>query len=333
MLNSRLNRAPVYMRNTWFLNCEAVERAYEFPSPQNGEGLAVGSARRVVTPDPLSFSGERIRIISNNPTYFSASLRSERPSTTPAEFRAGRINGSAARANNFHGPRRIPRDRRATERSSTTAAKLCARRLIGVAACAAQRGARGRHAWLIETRIRTRRGGLRGRRALNCHDIKGRVATPSAKLCSSGKARAAPGACHDGGSINRNARHAAETAALRRRQARRRRGLELGLNDLLIRVGTNFDNSLVITITGMSHAQHVLSRWNCFQDHAARSADAPMPLVIDVDFGALRRHDDHARLALLRRYRCVEKGIVKIVEPFTDISWTPFRLAFQRAHN
>jgi hypothetical protein len=44
----------------------------------------------------------------------------------------------------------------------------------------------------------------------------------------------------------------------------------------------------------MSDPQHVLARWNRLQNHATGSSDAAMTLVVNVNFSALRGHDDDA---------------------------------------
>jgi len=43
----------------------------------------------------------------------------------------------------------------------------------------------------------------------------------------------------------------------------------LGLNDLLVAVGADFDHALVVLIAGMGNAQNVLPGRNRFQNDAA----------------------------------------------------------------
>jgi hypothetical protein len=43
----------------------------------------------------------------------------------------------------------------------------------------------------------------------------------------------------------------------------------LGLDDLLIAIGANFDHALIVRIARMSDSQNVLARWQRFQNNAA----------------------------------------------------------------
>ena len=163
--------------------------------------------------------------------------------------------------------------------------------------------------------------------------LKGSVAAASAKFRARRKARPAPGAGDHAGRGQGHAGSAAKTAALRWRQPAGGRGLKLGLNDLLICVRAYFDHALVIFITGMGHAQNVLTRRNRFQDDSSRSADTAVAFVINVDFRARGRHDYQTRFAFVFSLRRVVGRLLEFSEPAHYARRTFVRVLLERVHH
>ena len=105
------------------------------------------------------------------------------------------------------------------------------------------------------------------------------------------------------------------------------------LDDLLIGVRAYFDHALVIFITRVGHAQHVLTRRNRFQDDSSRSADAAVAFVVNVNFRARGRHDYQTRFAFVFSLRRVVGRLLEFSEP-TDYGGRAFvRILLERVHH
>src|SRR6185369_12693189 len=97
---------------------------------------------------------------------------------------------------------------------------------------------------------------------------------------------------------------AGAAASLRRRWLACRRvcRTKLRLDELFAGTVADLDQTLVITFAGLRNTKDVLADGNVCQHDAARAADARLPLIVNIDLGVRRPHNDyprHAGLAVL----------------------------------
>src|SRR5688500_12271030 len=82
---------------------------------------------------------------------------------------------------------------------------------------------------------------------------------------------------------------AVETSSARRTELIvRNPDLELSFDDLFGDVATNFNHALIVRLTCLCNAQHVLAWRKRGEDHTTRTADTSVSFVIDINFCARR---------------------------------------------